>query len=161
MPELKKTPKEETLKKREKIIFQFPQLHSEHLDNVNSEYCDYAYFMKNCYYCFDCAHDEDCSYLIVSYQSKDCWDCNYVIRGDQLAESTHCGDCYNCYKITDCDRCRDSYYLEDCSDCHDCFGCVKLSHKSYCILNVQYTKDEYFEKVKELKKELGLYFSQK
>ena len=27
--------------------------------------------------------------------------------------------------------------------CNDCFGCVGLKHKQHCILNKQYTKEEY------------------
>jgi hypothetical protein len=160
LPKLKMMPRSEALQKRSNVIKKFPQLHSEHLDCKNSDYCDYAYYLQNCYYCFDCAHDQDCGYLTASYECKDSWDCNYLIRGEQVVESSHSGDCYNCYKVTDCGRCYDSYFLEDCSDCHNCFGCNKLSHKQYCILNIQYTKEEYEAKLLELKKELGLFFTQ-
>ena len=30
------------------------------------------------------------------------------------------------------------------------FGCVGLVNKEYCILNKQYTKETYFEKIKEI-----------
>lgn len=160
LPELKKMPRAEVLKKRLEIINKLPQIHSEHLDNKNSEYCDYAYFLGNCYYCFDCAYDQDCGYLTASYECKDSWDCDFLIRGEQTTESSHSGDIYNCYEVTDCERCYDSYFLDDCSDCHNCFGCTKLSHKQYCILNIQYTKKRYEQKIIELKKELGLFFTQ-
>jgi len=45
--------------------------------------------------------------------------------------------------------------------CHNSthlFGCIGLKHKDYCILNKQYSKDEYFElipKIIEKMKELG------
>jgi hypothetical protein len=159
LPELKKMSMKEVLAKRLELIKQFPQLHSEHLSNENSEYCDYSYYVKNCYYCFDCANDQDCGYLTASYECKDSWDCDYIVRGEQVVESSHSGDSYNCYKISDCDRCYDSYYLEDCTDCHDCIGCVKLSHRRYCILNIQYTKGEYEKKLFMLKNDLRLSFS--
>lgn len=158
LPELKKMTQKEVLKKRDEIIKKLPQLHSEHLNTTNSEYCDYAYYMRNCYYCFDCANDDDSGYLTASYECKDAWDSTYIVRGEQLIECSHSGDIYNCYQVTDCSRCYDSFYLEDCCDCHNCFGCVRLSHKQYCILNVQYTKEEYEEKVASLRKELGLIF---
>ena len=55
-------------------------------------------------------------------------------------------------------RCLFSYFLWDGMDgliysafCNknvrDCFGCVGLKHAQYCILNKQYTKDEYEEMV--------------
>jgi len=36
-----------------------------------------------------------------------------------------------------------SYYCDLCFHCENCFGCVGLRHKQFCILNKQYTKDEY------------------
>jgi hypothetical protein len=47
---------------------------------------------------------------------------------------------------------RHSYFVFDCSDIeyseqmmnsNDCFGCNGLRHKKYCILNKQYSKDQY------------------
>jgi hypothetical protein len=35
------------------------------------------------------------------------------------------------------------HYSEALLDCQDCFACVGLRHKQYCILNKQYTRDEY------------------
>jgi hypothetical protein len=34
-------------------------------------------------------------------------------------------------------------YCIDCQYSKDCFGCVGLQRKQYCILNKQYTKEEY------------------
>ena len=39
------------------------------------------------------------------------------------------------------------YYCYTCFACTDCFGCVGLKNKQYCILNKQYTKEEYQELV--------------
>lgn len=161
LPDLKKMSKKEVLAKRAEIQKKIPQLHSEYFDTINSDYCDYAYYVSNCYYCFDCARDEDCGYLTASYDCKDTWDSSYVVRTEQSFECSHSGDIYNCYQVKDCDHCYNSYFLEDCDNCHDCFGCLKLSHKQYCILNVQYTKDEYFAKLSELRDQLGLHFSSK
>jgi hypothetical protein len=43
---------------------------------------------------------------------------------------------------------------EFCVSCYDsefCFGCVGLNKKKYCILNQQYTEEEYWKKVDEIK----------
>ena len=37
----------------------------------------------------------------------------------------------------------DIQYSYDCYDCNNIFGCVGLRNKAYCILNKQYTKEEY------------------
>lgn len=160
LPELKKLPYEEVQKKLKEVIYKIPQMNAEHVDDTNSDYCDYSYFNNNCYYCFDSAHNEDCGYLTGSYECKNSWNCSHVVRGENLGECGYSSDLYNCYEVSDCSRCYDCYFLEDCSDCHDCFGCVKLSHKSYCILNVQYTKEEYLNKIASIKAEFHLKFPQ-
>ncbi|OGJ01370.1 hypothetical protein A3I95_00050 [Candidatus Nomurabacteria bacterium RIFCSPLOWO2_02_FULL_44_12] len=35
------------------------------------------------------------------------------------------------------------WYSSMVSNSHDCFGCVEMDKKQYCILNKQYTKEEY------------------
>ena len=35
-------------------------------------------------------------------------------------------------------------------DCSFCLGCIGLKNKSYCILNKQYTKEEWEEKACEI-----------
>jgi len=47
---------------------------------------------------------------------------------------------------------RYSYFL---TSCQNCFGCVGLKNKSYCILNKQYTKEEYQELVPKIIKHMN------
>ncbi|MDD2487525.1 MAG: hypothetical protein PHS92_04090 [Candidatus Gracilibacteria bacterium] len=37
------------------------------------------------------------------------------------------------------------YYCNFCWECSFCLGCIGLKNKMYCILNKQYSKDEWFE----------------
>ncbi|MBI4598775.1 hypothetical protein HY734_01095 [Candidatus Uhrbacteria bacterium] len=48
-------------------------------------------------------------------------------------------------------RCEDSEYLYACVDLKNCFGCVGLKKRQFCILNKQYTEDEYWWIVDEIK----------
>jgi len=50
-----------------------------------------------------------------------------------------------------CMRCQNLEYCSDCYDCENCFGCVGLRHKKFCILNKQYSEDEYWSKLDEIK----------
>jgi hypothetical protein len=43
-----------------------------------------------------------------------------------------------------------SYYCSDCFNLDHCFLCTWLHNKSYCILNKQYTKEEYEELVSRI-----------
>src|SRR5205814_2002170 len=58
-----------------------------------------------------------------------------------------------CTYSINCSSSNDCHFSSFLNSCSDCFGCVSLTHKKYCIWNIQYTKDEYFKKVAELKKE--------
>lgn len=74
----------------------------------------------------------------------------------------HGGDTEYCYEICGgmhlqkthfCLRPLDSsnlLYCENCENCQDCFGCTGLNRKQYCILNKQYTKEEYEKKIDEI-----------
>jgi hypothetical protein len=42
------------------------------------------------------------------------------------------------------------------SECNYCFGCVGLAKKDFHILNVGFSRTEYFEISARLRKELGL-----
>lgn len=46
-------------------------------------------------------------------------------------------------------------YSDRLTNCSDCFGCVMLRNKQYCILNKQYTKEEYFEVIKKIKNHMN------
>ena len=41
-------------------------------------------------------------------------------------------------------------YSKNCFSCKDCFGCIGLRNKQYCILNTQYTKEDYEEIVAQI-----------
>ncbi len=53
-------------------------------------------------------------------------------------ESTSILFSYDCWS-----HCNKLLYCLDCRSCNNCFGCTWLVSKSYCILNKQYTKEEY------------------
>jgi len=159
LPELKKMSRTTVEEKLNSIKKTFPRLHSDYNESINSEYCDYSYFNNDCYYCFDCAHDNDCGYMETSYRNNDCFDSTYSVDCERSIGTVDSFKCYGSYFIDNSRRCYDSFFLNFCSDCNDCFGCVNLNHKKYCILNVQYTAEEYEQKIKEIRDALGLRFT--
>ena len=48
-------------------------------------------------------------------------------------------------------RCQNMEYCMDCYDSENCFGCVGLRKKKFCLFNVQYTEEEYWQRVDILK----------
>lgn len=45
----------------------------------------------------------------------------------------------------------DCEYCSFCVDCENCFGCVGLKHKKFCLFNKQYSEEEYWKLVDEIK----------
>ncbi|MBN2095991.1 hypothetical protein JW752_01170 [Candidatus Peregrinibacteria bacterium] len=113
---------------------------------ISCEDCsgDYLYNCKNvhnsfsCFDSWDARYSYDCCYLRDSYDvyesGFDCeqqYECHACNRGKFLIG---CSVCYDVSDLRYCEMCHNSEYL---------FGCIGLRHKKYCILNKQYSKEEY------------------
>ncbi len=113
---------------------------------IASENCSGSYIRRstNCRHTLHAEECQDCGYLILGTKSKDGWkgffinsELNYtagVVGGYGTAYS---------YWVQGGDSNLYSYYLFN--GCSHCFGCVNLKKNSYCLLNKQLTKAEYFE----------------
>ena len=56
--------------------------------------------------------------------------------------------CYVCWGGANLDFC------ELCFNCQDCLGCIGLNKKRFCILNKQYSEEEYRKRAAEMKTDL-------
>ena len=103
-----------------------------------------------------------CSHCMFSDDLTGCHHCTHCSSctdSTNLSHSTGCASCHSSAYLTDCTGCSKSAYLIrsiGCTECNYCFGCVGLAKKDFHILNVKYKRDEYFKRLKALKKELGL-----
>lgn len=88
---------------------------------------------------FDC---EDCAYCDIDANLKSCMDGNSVDGAELCLENTSLMGHHHCFTVC-CRGSSDLLYCWDCHASHDLFGCIGLRHKEYCILNKQYTKEEY------------------
>lgn len=76
----------------------------------------------------------DCmDYTLYGDHAELLYEC--VIVGDRAYHLLFCSDCW--------DNVANLLYCQFCVSCKDCFGCSGLHGKQYCILNRQYTKEEY------------------
>ena len=134
---LKKKFQEESLK--------FPRRFARILRSVNSR-GDNLEGVKNCNKCFEVFDGaEDCGYLWLIYsQVKDCFDCDHSgLSTESVVESSTVYPGTRTFYCRFIRSCHDIYYSYNCHDSSNLFGCVGLRSKQYCILNKQYTKDEY------------------
>lgn len=105
---------------------------------------NYVYESKNMHDSFYADRCEDCRYCAQVVDLKDCYDNNYT------EENELCCDYLGAYQVQRvcfskfCNKASDSLYCDAChQNSHHLFGCIGLKRKSYCILNKQYTKEEY------------------
>jgi len=110
---------------------------------------------KNCKYCFGVHDAENSKYLIRAFNVKYSYD-GYGVGGELVYDGVASGvNAYNelfyflntgAYNIT---------YSGFCHSSSNLFGCIGLRNKQYCILNKQYTKEEYEELVPKIIKHMN------
>jgi hypothetical protein len=139
---------------RDRCLTHFITLPTRATHMTQCENCtgDHLRNCRNCHMCFDTINAEDCVHMgpIPGLGTKDCQDCNYS-PGSELV--------FNAMSGMRCQRARfvlhswdneDVLYTDECFNSHHLFGCIGLKHKRYCILNKQYTKEEYEELVPKI-----------
>lgn len=135
----------EAAKKRFAALkLQYPErfIHGTHNEDVLG---DYLTNCKAAYHCFD---------------SRDLWDCRYNYQGwmpvKDAMDTQQLGDAEMAYECTfsgmesqrlwftsHCFGNHDLLYCSFCSRNSDLFGCVGMKRKKHCILNKQYSPEEY------------------
>lgn len=118
--------------------------------NAQAENCQYSTSVlssKNCYLVFGCVRNEDCHFGHIVWESKNCVDNLYILGCEFCYECVDSIKCYNLKWSQDCENCFDSYFLKNCKGCNNCFCCAGLKNKSYCIENIQYSKEEWESKI--------------
>ncbi len=141
-----------------KLLQRHPRKFSNSRHSVHS-IGDYLSHVKTCNDCFDVEGPaEDLRFVVYGVTNlKNIYD-GYAIgmniensydlfdAGDNMSDTAFSGNLWNSF------NCRYCYFIKNCSDC---FGCVGLLNKKYCILNKQYTKEEYEELVPKIIKHMN------
>lgn len=125
-----------------------PNLYTFGSTMISSQYCNMANNMKNCYMVHDGTYSENVSYGSGVFNVKDSQDIMRVRKSELCYEVVSCISCYQTIFSRNCEDCVNVSFSDNMRGCNNCFGCVNLNKKSYCIWNVQYSKEEYEEKIK-------------
>ena len=112
---------------------------------------DYIINCTNCINTFDTGKSENLKYCIDWYDSKDCYDCSVYWSFDTVLSyecESYTGQ-YNSFvsKVWFSDN---ILYCINCVNCSYCFWCTSMHNKKCCILNKQYTKEEYNQLVPKI-----------
>ncbi len=134
-----------------KLMNKVPRLSIINSQSQNSIYTNFSSRNKNCYYTFGMFFDEDVHYSHYGSNCKDCLDCLRISHCELCYECIDCEKCYESFFSQNCQNCSDSYFLKNCIGCSNCFGSINLRNKEYYFMNKPYTKEEYLNKIKNLK----------
>ncbi|MEK7088584.1 MAG: hypothetical protein AAB913_00455 [Patescibacteria group bacterium] len=113
---------------------------------------------KNCQNCFSTIMGvENCKYIFLcGLLLKDSYDMTFGGGTSELYYENSGGmQSQRCFFGRAPYNSRDIEYSEKIYNCSDCFGCAKLEHKKYCILNKQFTKEEYEKLIPKIKKHMN------
>jgi len=108
---------------------------------------------KNCHFCFEIREGaENCKYMLLGGRNiKDSYD---VLGGGAKSELIYESmNILGGQKIFFSVRVHNSVDVQHSVDCYSSmhlFGCVGLRHKEYCILNKQYSREEYEQLVPKI-----------
>ena len=126
----------------QKTLLQFPTRKFANLISCDNCVGNNLFNSKNVFFGFDTYKSQDCAYVHDGLNAKDCYDVCFFEGTELCYESTSLMG-YG-YRFTNfCRNSYDLFYCDNCHGCKNCFGCVGLRKKEYCILNKQYTKQEY------------------
>ncbi len=126
-----------------------PALYTEYATMENSEYCNAAAALKNCYLCFKSDFSENSAYTNTVSKIKDSMDVFGSFGAELCYEIINCVECMRVFWSQDCEKCFDVYFSRDLIGCSNCVGCANLRNKDYHIFNTPYSKEEYERLFKE------------
>ncbi|MCM2338993.1 MAG: hypothetical protein NDI62_00870 [Burkholderiales bacterium] len=142
---------ENFFKQLEKVWEKVPREALVGARNVGCNYLNFAADNKNCYMIIESSNNENCLNCYWIQLSKELVDCSFTQKVELSYEIDDCYDCHSMKWSKGCHNCLDSAFLLDCRGCTNCFGCINLRNASYQIFNVQYSKEEYEEKLKSFR----------
>ncbi|MDO8659668.1 MAG: hypothetical protein Q7K54_03640 [Candidatus Parcubacteria bacterium] len=134
---------QEFKKEFEKFVLDFPMRKNNNIKTVNST-GNYLFQCKNVRDSFEASGAEDSRYLFSSKGTKDSMDTiGYGARSERMLEVVAGGFSSNIISSYGPENCSDILYGFFIRNCKNCIACDALHNGQYCILNKQYTKEEY------------------
>jgi hypothetical protein len=152
-----RTSQKELVKQFEEFKLKFPRKYFEGVNNSNVS-GNWIFNCKNTHQSFFCDDAEDCKFLFSVFSAKTSMDYYHWGKGSELMyEVSNCG--INCFNVKFCNESWSGTntieYCDTSIGAKNCFGCVGLRNGEYCILNKQYSKEEYEELLPKIKQHMN------
>jgi len=133
---------ERAKKEFEPMLFQYPRKFATFRNCVNCT-GDSLIYGKNSKNCFNVQRPEDCRWCENSDTPKDSYDLSVGGELSQCYEGITPDHSFRSLFAIFSWKNNNVTYVDGCHSSHDLFGCCGLKKAEYCILNKQYSKEEY------------------
>ena len=114
-------------------------------DSSNISQSDTIYNCNNIYRSTDCRKSKNIIF------SDGCGDCENMIASQRTGNSNNCirvddsGTCSNSYNVICSAKITNSFFIQDSNSLYECMFCSHIANRRYCIANMQFEPEEYFE----------------
>lgn len=134
---------------------------AQHIDQTEDVVGDYLREVRDCSMGFFIDKGQDLLDCFRAFKLKDaissvgCFDSQLVVGTVLASEGS-----YDVRYSVNLTNCKFMEYCLFCINCENCFACAGLVGKKYCIMNKEYSSEEYKVRVAEIKAELkkkGIY----
>ncbi len=139
----------------QELLKKVPLANLGNSNSPGSPYGNHNLDCKNCYLLYAAFDNERVHYSTGAVSMKDCLDTYNCAKSELSYEDVLSEGLYTTHYSYDADECINSSFLKYCKNLQNCIGCVNLVNKHNSILNVEYSKEEYEKKRKDL--DLGSY----
>lgn len=138
--------------KQQQLVEEFRKLRSQrivkyaHIVSSEQSSGDYLKSCQSCLNCFDATESQDLGDVIFANKARD------VYNSSMLGDDTELGyevistvGAYNSYFSYGVLHSSNVHYCDMVLNSNDLFGCVGVQKQSYCILNKQYSKEDFIK----------------
>lgn len=140
---------ERAKKEFEAFILRYPHKWANITNSINCS-GDYLVNSKNSKHCYITVRAENSKYFERGDTIRDSYDCLSGGEQELCYDSINPDNSYRTLFTSYCHKDNDVRYSDSCQSSEHLFGCVGLKNGKYCILNKQYTKEDYEKAVSQL-----------
>lgn len=114
-------------------------------DSMNVVKSDTIYSCENVYRSTDCRACKNIVYC------DSCGNSEYILACQRSGTTTFCirtddsKDCSNSYNVICSNKIINSLFIQDCFNLYECIFCSHIANKRFCIANMQFEEEEYYE----------------
>jgi hypothetical protein len=133
-----------------------PHLALHNVSNENCEYINLSGYNKNCYLIHAGEYNQDCMYGTSVIKSENCLDTINCFESRWCYEVVDVQGCSNLVYSQDCTNCSSSMFLFNSRNSKNCLFSSNLRNAEFYVFNKKCTKEEYENKLDQVKEHLYL-----